>query len=45
MSETEDKNAQDEAADSEQVADSDAQDQPLEFTEEANDELAEALRE
>jgi molecular chaperone GrpE len=45
LSETEDKNAQDEAADSEQVADSDAQDQPLEFTEEANDELAEALRE
>jgi len=37
--------SQDEAAKADGVADSDAQNEPLEFTEEANDELAEALRE
>ena len=41
-SDTDDKKSQDDAADIEQVADSDA---VLDFTPEANDELAEALRE
>ena len=44
MSEKEDKEPQNESAE-EQVADFDAQNAPLDFTEGANDEMAEALRE
>ena len=44
MPDKEDKEPQNESA-QEQVADSDAQNAPLEFTEDANDEMAEALRE
>ena len=44
MSEKEDKEPQNESAE-EQVADFDAQNTPLDFTEDANDEMAEALRE
>jgi molecular chaperone GrpE len=44
-SEKEDMESQDETAKADDVADSDAQNEPLEFVEEANDELAEALRE
>ena len=44
MSEKEDKEPQNESAE-EQVADFDAQNTPLDFTEGANDEMAEALRE
>lgn len=45
MSETEDKNAQDETANSDKVADSDAVVDSTEESGESNDELAEALRE
>ena len=44
MPDKEDKEAQNESAE-EQVADSDAQNAPLDFSEGANDEMAEALRE
>ena len=44
MSEKEEKEPQNESAE-EQVADFDAQNAPLDFTEGANDEMAEALRE
>ena len=44
MSKKEDKEPQNESAE-EQVADFDAQNTPLDFTEDANDEMAEALRE
>jgi molecular chaperone GrpE len=44
VSEKEDKEPQNESAE-EQVADFDAQNTPLDFTEDANDEMAEALRE
>jgi molecular chaperone GrpE len=44
VSEKEDKEPQNESAE-EQIADFDAQNTPLDFTEDANDEMAEALRE